>query len=379
MKKKDLKNILAMAVSVGIGIVLGGVCGWLIVTYMDTADRTQTSIWQDLLDFAVLIVGMYCAFFVQTIIHEAGHLVFGLLTGYRFSSFRLGSFMWLKEDGKLRLRRLSLAGTGGQCLMVPPEMVDGKVPVVLYNLGGSLMNIGASLLFMAAYFLLGRGSTVGMLALIAAVIGIAFALMNGIPVRMGIIDNDGYNALALHKNTDAMRAFWVQLKTNEQITKGVRLKDMPEEWFAMPDDEAMKNSIVAVMGVFACNRLMDEKKLAQADEQLQRLLSMESGIVGIHRNLMVCDRIYCALVEKKDAETADQLMTPELQRFMRSMKNFPAVLRTQYTYALLCQQDAQAAEKYLDRFEKIGKHYPYPGDIVSEGELISLARENHAD
>lgn len=377
MKMRDLKGVLTTAFSVAFGIILGGICGWLIASYMDTADRAQTSIWQDLFDFAVLIAGMYIAFFVQTILHELGHLVFGLATGYRFSSFRIGSFMWIKEEGRLRLRRMSLAGTGGQCLMVPPELVDGKVPVVLYNLGGSLMNILAGGLLLGAYFL--SGGPVGMLALMAAVIGLAFALMNGVPVRLGIIDNDGYNALSLHKDPDAVKSFWLQMKINEQITKGIRLKDMPEEWFSIPDDTAMKNSIVAVMGVFACNRLMDEKKFREAEALLRHLLTLESGIVGIHRNLMLCDRIYCTLILDGDVEQACVLLTPELQRFMRSMKNFPAVLRTQYTYALLCQKDELAAQKYFDRFQKIGKHYPYPGDVVSEGELMTLAREHYAD
>ena len=34
---------------------------------------------------------------------------------------------------------------------------------------------------------------------------------------------------------------------NEQIAKGVRLKDMPEEWFALPDEEGMQNSLIAVL------------------------------------------------------------------------------------------------------------------------------------
>ena len=39
--------------------------------------------------------------FLQTVIHEAGHLVFGLLSGYQYCSFRIGSFMWIKQDGKI--------------------------------------------------------------------------------------------------------------------------------------------------------------------------------------------------------------------------------------------------------------------------------------
>ena len=90
------------------------------------------------------------AYFIQMVIHEAGHLVFGLFTGYKFLSFRIGSLMLIKDGEKFSFRRFSIAGTGGQCLMAPPDMTDGRFPFVLYNLGGVIMNLIAT----AAFFLL---------------------------------------------------------------------------------------------------------------------------------------------------------------------------------------------------------------------------------
>jgi hypothetical protein len=89
--------------------------------------------------------------------------------------------MWVKEGGEVKLRNLSLAGAGGQCLLIPPEIKDGKYPYVLYNFGGSITNLAGDLYL-----------------------------------------------LVLH--------FWGAISVSE---------------------EAMKNSITTVMGVFACNRMMD--------------------------------------------------------------------------------------------------------------------------
>ena len=75
-----------------------------------------------LLHVAWLIVMMTAAFYLQTILHEGGHLVCGLLTGYRFVSFRIGSWMVQRENGRLRFHRYTLAGTAGQCLLAPPEL-----------------------------------------------------------------------------------------------------------------------------------------------------------------------------------------------------------------------------------------------------------------
>ena len=63
------------------------------------------------------------------------------MTGYKFNSFRIFSVILIKQNGKLKIKNISLAGTGGQCLMSPPELIDGKMPYVLYNLGGVILNV----------------------------------------------------------------------------------------------------------------------------------------------------------------------------------------------------------------------------------------------
>ena len=60
-------------------------------------------------------------YILQLILHEAGHYLFGRLTGYTFVSFRIDNYTWIKENGKLVLKRFKIPGTGGQCLMMPPK------------------------------------------------------------------------------------------------------------------------------------------------------------------------------------------------------------------------------------------------------------------
>lgn len=356
-------------------MLIGAGCGVFMARYVDVSAALGKDTGKRLIMLGLLLIGMYAFVFVQLVIHEAGHLVFGLLTGYRFSSFRIGSFMWVRVGERVRFKRLSIAGTGGQCLMAPPAFEDGKFPFVLYNLGGSLMNIAAGLLFLPLYALAGGDTFLGFLFLIAAELGFVMAAMNGIPMRMGMVDNDGYNALSLGKDPAARRAFWLQMKINEQTTLGVRLKDMPEEWFTLPDDGELKNSMIASIAVFHCNRLMDAHRFREAEEKMAHLMGVKTGIVGLYKNLMLCDRIYIELLGENRPDVIAGMRTKELERFMKSMRSFPSVLRTQYAYALLAQGDSGKAWKYKAQFEKIEKTYPYPSDIQSERELMALAEE----
>ena len=301
--------------------------------------------------------------------------MFGLLTGYRFSSFRIGSFMLVKEQGKLRFKRMSLAGTGGQCLLCPPELQGGKIPYILYNLGGSLMNLIFSLLCVLLYLLWRGVPYLAPLLLLSVAIGTTLALTNGIPMRVGMIDNDGRNALSMGKDAESLRAFWVQMKINEQTASGLRLRDMPEEWFAMPTERGMQNGIGSALAVFRCNRLMDEQRFDEADALMAEILDGENAVLGLYKNMLRCDRIYCELIGENRAEVLNGLLTREQKKFMKAMKRFPSVLRTQYAYALLAERNEKNAGKYKALFEKTARRHPYQAEIESERELVEIAEK----
>lgn len=375
MKKKSKKtgNAAGTAVQMLAGLVTGGLCGVLLISYLDpflqSSGLTGTGIF---LLMGGLFLSVILFSYLHIILHEGGHLIGGLLTGYRFSSFRIGSLMIQRKDGKITLHLLHIAGTGGQCLMIPPALEGGKCPVFAYNLGGPLFNILLAVIAGAVSFYV--PSQLGTFALrLFALLGLFLGLTNGIPMRLGGVDNDGRNALSLTKDKAAMRAFWIQMQIAAQSAGGLRLKDMPAEWFIHPEPEQMQNNLIATLAVFHCNRLMDELHIPEAAAAIDELLQQENKILGLHRNLLRCDRLFCELVSGNRAEITAQLHTRELVKFMRSMRNYPSVLRTQYAWAKLGLRDEAAAAQIMRQFEKAADRYPYPSEIAGERELLALA------
>ncbi len=352
-------------------LAVGGICGWWLVRYLENTDNFFLAV-------GLLLIWVYVSFFAQIIIHEAGHLVFGLASGYKFSSFRIGSIMIARINGKLCLKNISIPGTAGQCLMDPPDMKDGKMPYVMYNLGGSIFNMITALVFGLLTFLIPENIYFSPFFVPMALIGFLFALMNGIPMRMGTVDNDGYNAISLGKNEKALKAFWMQMKVSDMQLGGMRLHEMPDELFAFPSDEDMQNSMVATSGVFACNRLMDEKRFEEADAHMEHILSIKSGMIGLHRALLVYDRIYCALINENYNGEIKIKPSEEEKKILKAMKNFSSVMRTEFAIALIHEKDEKKAQDIKNQFEKIMKNYPYESDIAGERELIELAEKiNH--
>ncbi len=350
---------------------LGGVIGYIVAsTVLSGGDGSISSL---LIRLAVTVVLIYVLIMLHVICHEAGHLVCGLLSGYSFSSFRIGSFMIMKSGGKLITKRLTIPGTAGQCLLIPPPLKDGKMPFVLYNLGGVLANLALTAMCLGAA-LLSENAVIRGILYCSAAAGLVLAISNGVPSKTGTVANDGYNILMCRKSGEAVKSLWIQLMISAKMTvEGARLNELPSEWFYMPEESELKNAVTASMAVFYENRLMDEHRFREAGETIDRLFSVDTGILGVYRAMLVCDRIYCELMGDSKREIVEKLLTKEQKTFMKQMKTQISVIRTQYALALLYESDGQKAEKLLATFTKAEKYHPMKGDIESERELVELA------
>jgi len=373
-KKFPWRAIIIIPLFLGVGFGIGWLIGSLSKPVLQDVPFDK---------FLLGIVGIYLFFllsaFLQIVVHEAGHLVFGLMTGYQYSSFRIGSFIWVKLDGKIKLKRFSISGTGGQCLMAPPDMKDGKMPYVLYNMGGCIANFVISVIPLLLVSVFTTHGLIFNLVLIWAVVGMFYVITNGIPMKMQGMPNDGHNVMSLGKNPEALRAFWLQMKINEQISLGKRLKDLPDEWFVMPSEEGMQNALIATIAVFVCNRLVDSGKYEEAAKEMERVVTEKNGMVGIHKQMLNIDRVYCEIVGENRPEKIEELYTDDLKKVLKAMKKSPSTHRIQYLHAKYVEKDEKKAAAALECFEKVAKTYPYPHEIAGEREMIAYAESKLAN
>jgi hypothetical protein len=202
-------------------------------------------------------------------------------------------------------------------------------------------------------------------------------LTNALPISSALISNDGCNAIALSKNKEAMFSFWVQLMVMDMQSKGIRLKDMPDEWFFVPGDVPTKNLFYSTLKVFACNRTLDTLDTVKCEAEIEALLNSNWLIIGLHRALLTIDLIYCRLVNHGRGNDYRALVTQDVKNVMKSMKNNPAILRTEYAAELLYDGNKAAADKKLCEFDAALKTHPYPGDSELERQLVNLALERY--
>ena len=182
--KTVIKLIGGLLAGALIGLLIGGL---IVVLFTDTtwseyiAKYYSIGISEGLAVFLVAVTSMIVSFLVLVPIHELGHLVCGLMTGYRFVSFRIFNYTIIRIDGRLRIKKFAVAGTGGQCLLTPPDLPLDRIPTGWYNLGGVLANI-IMLAIALPFFLLPLNPFVAEALGVFVAVDAIMILLNGIPM-----------------------------------------------------------------------------------------------------------------------------------------------------------------------------------------------------
>lgn len=303
-----------------------------------------------------IILAMLASILFMTVTHELGHLIFGLLTGYRFVSFRIFSFMLVRSQGKWAIRRMSVPGTGGQCLMAPPVKKNEKFPFVLYNLGGILF-CGALSLIPIVIALSARSSEFRMPFFIFGFVSFAMNLLNAIPTDGRSMLNDATNLKMALASDVAKRAFWNQLAYATWNAQNVSSADMPEELFFLPDKKELSNPLIFWQILAAVDRAEATGEYGKAWEIACLALDNAPSVAPLHKGVLLTEAVYLGSVLGKDPELTEEYY--EQIRKMPFLKSFCAFHRASYAYLLLVRKDIAGAEQILPELRKKIKNAPY--------------------
>lgn len=310
------------------------------------------------------------AYLVQVMVHEGGHLVCGLLTGYRLMFYRIGRIMVARVEGRWRLCRYHIPGTGGQCLMAPPE--GERVPYRLYNWGGGLANLLLAALALPL-FLQAETPPAQVFSGALVLLGIGLAVTSLAPMQAGGVGNDGYNAQNLGKDPAALEQYACQLRINAALMEGRSPSDLPEEWFPLPPADSWGNPFAATSAMQAASRKLERGAVEEAEGIFRALLDRED-LLGLYRLESTCEVIFCGLLLGRPREELEKLNTPELEKYRRATRPyFLSRSRQDYAWALLAGRDRDAAARALERFGRVAANSPYPGEIAGERRLLALA------
>lgn len=340
-------------------VLIGAATGIYLVKYM----RSGIDLF--------LFIFFYIAIILHVIIHEAGHLVFGLLTGYQFVSFRVFSMVFIKEDGRIKRKKYSIPGAAGQCIMSPPEMINDTLPYKLYNYGGGIANLVTSIIAAIALFIL-TGMPFSIKFILAAFIfaGVILGITNIIPVKSMGVANDGYNVKCMNKDKTARKSFHLQLSLAAKQMEGMRLRDMPKEWFELPEETDLTNVLNAYVKIIAYERYLDMMSFTEARKSLDELKEVLPMLPIAYLNIYNMNHLFLTLVDGSDRSEVDNYLTKQVITILKAARKELNIMRIAYAYHTLYTKDEKLAKKCYETASKLAIRYPIKPDADMNMMLI---------
>ena len=316
--------------------------------------------------FLIYVLSIVMSIFITILIHELGHLLCGLLSGYKFSSFRVGSFIWYREEDRIKFA-MSKSFILGQCLMEPQaDFRDFKF--VLYNLGGGLFNLltGIAALVVSFYTV----GTLNTVLFIFFLVSIGVAAVNLVPLKIMI--NDGYNIRSALQSEEAKYGFYLMLLVNKEMMNGKRMRDFDSEMFKIKEDADLTNIFVAYVISLKANRLSDLNENDAAIEQYNRINT--DKLPSYYKYSIKSQYFHYYTVLNPDFEKAGELF--EDKKFREFLKYpIPANAMLMAAYEYFVNNDRVKGRELLEQAKVETKEYPNAGYRLMMNDSLQQLEE----
>ena len=348
-----VKKLYASVLQVVIGIMLGLFLGIASVFIFEE---------MNIFDFKVLfyiLVMFFVSFILQIIVHEGGHCLFGYLNGFKFVSFRIGSYIWVNDNGKIHLKRYRLSQTGGQCLMDPPE--PNFKSYVLYLLGGGIANLVVGIIFLILG-LLNQDLLLDIFSFANIALGFLLGLTNLIPMDVGI-PNDGLNVVYLFKERQSVDSLYKQLKMSKELADGKRIDEMDISYFTLYEKAKLRNPLNTCIAVNRGIYLSALKQYDEAKKCLEYLFKLK--ITNVYKLAVIYELILIELLTN-DQPDIEKYLISGVKRKMDKEKSDLSSLVVQYGIELLVNKDERQAMVVLKYIEDVFETYPYNVELTKE-------------
>ena len=380
-----MKTILRL-----IGGMLVGAAFGLIVVIPIIAIIDGESIWtvaktifgkfslQDVLEIAWMLVAVLIAFILNVVLHEGGHLVAGLLTGYRFVSFRFLNWTIIRRNGRLQWGNYELAGTGGQCLMAPPDRPVDQIDTRWYNAGGVLANLLIVVISALLLWAFDLPAWLDELLVIMIILGLFIGVGNGIPMKMGGVANDGLNLLQLEKDIPTKQCFCNILEVNARSQEGELYADMPERIFALPQPIDWANSMHVGTVLGAITRMLAVHQWEEAYDKLSEAIDAKDRILKLFYNELAIEMVFICLVTGRTDE-AQKLYTADLRKYVNTFSRTQSgKQRIAFTAKLLLDNNPEEAQKLLCNLKERQNQYLLQGETLMDVEIMEWLWNKHS-
>jgi len=187
------------------------------------------STWGMILIILSIFLTAFISFLLSIILHELGHLVFGLVSGYKFHSFQIFNIKLINTgNNKIKLQKANNMLLGQCVLKNDDDIKDMKYKLYLY--GGSIFNLSFGFISLIVYILiLVFTEEYSMVLLVFSWINFMLFYSNGVPLNVNNIYNDALNMKLMNKYDFMKYAVLNGLKLQREMEEKETINDVDDD------------------------------------------------------------------------------------------------------------------------------------------------------
>ncbi len=210
------------------------------------------------------IIAVMISFLLQIIIHETGHMLAGMLTGWQLIYIQIFQIAMIKENKTYRWKKIFSAHC--RCIMYPRAITQGAL---LYTLGGLILNILLSLLCLICIGKFIRTPIPFIYSFSLFTSGIVISIINGIPNTKKVSSDMACYQL-LKKDDQTRCCHNAQLLIAKQLFEGRTYRQIETVLIYTTGMEAY-NDILAYQAVIEYYTHLDNDEYTSARKALNKV------------------------------------------------------------------------------------------------------------
>lgn len=369
MKKKKLLLLYLLYLAAGFLIGLLTPVILKATTGQETFAKTDGNV------LFLLVISVVVSWILGVMLHEAGHLIAGLLSHYRFISYRFYALTVIRLNTGWKCRYYKMPGTAGQCLMEPTLSYEEQ-PCLLYHAGGVLANLlTAACCVLLMYLMKPQTFLIQSTLFMMIIFNVLMAISNGFPFSNQGLSNDGRNFITSRHDNEYRQYICNALKIQARLTQGEAMHTIPKTYFTLPKhpDYTKSYHVEAILNLISYEQSCRHEDTARS--LVQSLVPYEAQL-GYFRYHYLYEKIYYQLIDGDLEEARSTLHEKAVQRYLKKMKKMPATLRLRMTEAHYLNHDQQQADAYYEQAKAMQAKYAIPGVCQLELQLMDAIRMN---
>lgn len=235
-----------------------------------------------------LVPSIFISFITQILLHELGHFMGGLLTGWKLLFIQIYNLVF-KVSNK-RIRMITVKSKNFQCIMYPKSIYN---KALLYTMGGYIINILTGGIGLIIIIMVPMSPVLWLYMWSFSAFGIGLFFMNGIAsLRRICNDRACYNFLKKDKHT--LNCHNAQLMISRHLFRGLTYHQIGEESICLCPN-TVKNDIEAYQAILEYYYFLDIEDYNKALVSLDKINETDNISRDI-TNIIKMERIYIKLL-----------------------------------------------------------------------------------